>query len=98
MKSENTARLNKLRGIYFRPCRRAWRGMTGNDFVRCSVFDGFEYCTARFVGVRTVTEAALLGEFKDFLEVACQLFALHVEGAETLDAWGVDEPTFRGER
>ena len=62
------------------------------------VFDGFEYCTARFVGVRTVTEAALLGEFKDFLEVACQLFALHVEGAETLDAWGVDEPTFRGER
>ena len=36
VKSENTARLNKLRGICFRPCRRAWRGTTGNGFAQCS--------------------------------------------------------------
>ena len=55
------------------------------------VFDSFEYRTAGFMGVRAVRETALLGELEDFLEIACQLFALHVEGTETLDSWGVDK-------
>ena len=57
------------------------------------VFDSAEYGTAGFVGVGAVGEAALLGELKDFAEVAGELFALHVEGAKALDAGRIDEPT-----
>jgi hypothetical protein len=57
------------------------------------VFDGLQDGTAWFVGVGTVGEAALLGKLEDFLEIAGQLFALHIEGAKALDTWGVDEVT-----
>ena len=56
------------------------------------VFERFENSTTRFVGVGAVTEAAVLREMKDFLEVAADLLRLHVEGAEALDAGSVDEP------
>ena len=56
------------------------------------VFDGFENGAARFVGVGTVGEAALLGKLEDFAEIAGEFLTFHVEGAETFDAWGVDEP------
>ena len=50
-----------------------------------------QYGTSWFVSVRAVREAALLGKFKDFLEIARQLLAFHVEGAKALDAWSVDK-------
>ena len=56
------------------------------------VFDGFEDSAARFVGVGTVGEAALLGKLEDFAEIAGEFLTFHVEGAEAFDAWGVDEP------
>ena len=55
------------------------------------VFDSLEHGTAGLMGVGAVAEAALFGELKDFLEVAGQFFALHVERAEAFDARGVDE-------
>ena len=56
------------------------------------VFDGFEDSAARFVGVGTVGEAALFGELEYLLEIAGQLLALHIEGAEPLNARGVNKP------
>ena len=56
------------------------------------VFQGLEHRTAWLVGMGAIAEAAVLGELEDFLEVTGQLLLLHVEGAETLDAWSVDEP------
>ena len=55
------------------------------------VFYGFEYGTAWLMGMGAVGEAALLGEFEDFLEIAGQLLPFHIEGAEALDAGSVDE-------
>ena len=55
------------------------------------VLEGLEHGTARFVGVGAVGETAVLGEMEDILEIAGNLLRLHVEGAETLDAWSVDE-------
>ena len=57
------------------------------------VFDGFEHSTAWLMGVGAVAEAALLGELEDFLEIAGEFLALHIKGAEALDAWSVDEPS-----
>ena len=61
----------------------------GDEMVLDSLEDG----TTGFVCVGAVGEAALLGEFEDFAEIAGELLAFHVEGAEAFDAWGVDEPT-----
>ena len=55
------------------------------------VFDGFEHSTAWLMGVGAVAEAALLGELEDFLEIAGQFLAFHIEGAKAFDAWSVDE-------
>jgi len=60
------------------------------------VLEGLEHGTARFVGVGAVREAAVLGEMEDLLEIAGNLLGLHVEGAEALDAWSVDD--IRGKR
>ena len=57
------------------------------------VFDGFEYSTSGFMGMSAVGETTLLRELENLLEIARQLFTFHIEGAKTLDAWGVDEPT-----
>ena len=54
------------------------------------VFYGFDYGTAGFVGVGAVGEAALLGELEDFLEIAGQLFAFHIEGSEALYSRSID--------
>jgi hypothetical protein len=57
------------------------------------VFQRFEYGTARFVSVSAVRETAILGEAKNLLEITCQFFRLHIEGAEALDTWGIHYPT-----
>ena len=54
------------------------------------VFDGFQHGTARLMGMGAVGKAALLGEFENLTEIAGNLFLLHIEGAEALDARGVD--------
>ena len=58
------------------------------------VFDCLENSATRLVGMGAVGEAALLGEFEDFLEVAGEFFAFHVEGTKALDARGIDECRF----
>ena len=56
------------------------------------VFEGFEDRTAGFMGVGTVGEATVFGELEDFLEITCQFFGFHIEGAEALYPWSIDEP------
>ena len=60
------------------------------------VFEGFEDSTAGFVGMGAVGETAVFGETEDLLEITCQFFGLHVEGAEAFDARSIDEPAFGG--
>ena len=60
----------------------------GGDEV---IVEGLQHGTARLVGVGAVGEAALPRELEKLLEIAGQLFALHVEGAEALDARGVNK-------
>ena len=55
------------------------------------VFDGLQDGTAWFVGMGTIREATLLGELEDFLEIAGQFLAFHIEGAKAFDAWSIDE-------
>ena len=55
------------------------------------VLDSLQDSAARLMGVGAVGEAAVLGEVEDFLEVAGQFLALHVEGAKALNARSVDE-------
>lgn len=54
------------------------------------IFEGFPYGTTWFVSVGAVGETAVLREMENLLEIACELFWFHVERAEALDAWGVD--------
>ena len=54
------------------------------------VLHSLEHRTTWLMGMAAIGEATLLGELEDFLEVACQLLALHVERAEALDARSVD--------
>ena len=62
------------------------------------VLQGLEHGTARLMGVGTVGEAAVLGEAEDLTEIARQLFRLHVESAEALDARSVNQPSaFEGD-
>lgn len=59
-------------------------------------FEGFEHGAAWFVGVGAVGETAAARYLEQFREVARYLFRLHVERAEALDAWCVDEPSSGG--
>ena len=60
------------------------------------VLDSLQHGAARLVGMGAIGEAALLRELENLAEIAGQLFTLHIERTEALDAWGVDE--IRGER
>ena len=58
------------------------------DFVVCYCFKD---CTPWFVGMGAVVETAVPGVFEYLPEIVADVFLLHVEGAESLDSWGVDD-------
>ena len=62
------------------------------------VLHGLADGAPRLVGMRAVVETAVLGEVEDLAEIARQLLAPDVEGAETLDARRVDEVAAAGQR
>ena len=39
-----------------------------------------------------VGETAVFGKMENFFEITCQFLRFHIEGTETFDAWGIDEP------
>ena len=62
------------------------------------VLHGLADGAPRLVGMRAVVETAVLGEVEDLAEIARQLLAPDVEGAEALDARCVDEVAAAGQR
>ena len=52
-----------------------------------------QHGTTRFVGMGAVGEPAILREVEDLLEIAREFLALHIEGAEALDARSIDQPS-----
>jgi len=54
-------------------------------------FHSSQDSAARLLHVQTVVETAVSGGCKNLREVMAYLFRFHVEGAETFDAWRVNQ-------
>ena len=63
-----------------------------------TVFDGFDDCTAGFVGVRAVAETAVPAHPEDVREIMTHFLFLEINCPETLDTRRVDNPTFAFDR
>ena len=62
-----------------------------------SVFDGFLYCTARFVGVGAVVEAAVLGSLEDFGEIMRDAVAFEFHKSECANSRSINNVTAKVE-